>query len=119
MQLLATTGAEGGESKGLGWIEGHVRRLEPAEGRERVPHMGWNEVRPLGQPALFEGVNDASDFYFVHSYHLDTHECQAAVTDYCGGFVSAVERGHVFGVQFHPEKSQRAGLRVLKNFLAI
>jgi len=120
MQLLATTGHEGGETAGLGWIDGDVVRLEPTDLDRRVPHIGWNELNPQGHDDLFEGVPSGADVYFVHSYHLACRDEAdvAATTPYCGGFVSAVRRGNVAGFQFHPEKSQRHGLQLLSRFLA-
>ena len=118
MQLLATVGAEGGADRGLGWIDGEVVRLEPRDG-ERVPHVGWNEVHAVDNSALFRGIEPGRDFYFVHSYHLACRD-QAAVaarTPAYGGFAAAVAGEHVMGVQFHPEKSQRVGFQLLKNFL--
>lgn len=119
MQLLATAGHEGGRTDGLGWVAGEVVRLEPTGAGERVPHVGWNEVHTSGASPLFEGIPDRTDFYFVHSFHLrcDDGGDVLATTPYCGSFTSAVARGHVFGVQFHPEKSQRHGIRLLRNFL--
>lgn len=121
MQLLGSRGFEGGVTEGLGWIDGQVRRLEPAGGDHRIPHIGWNEVAFTRASPLFVGVDTGHDFYFVHSYHLVCHDKEhvLAVTPYCGGFVSAIARGRIFGVQFHPEKSQRLGFQVLRNFLAV
>jgi glutamine amidotransferase len=121
MQLLATKGWEGKETEGLGWIDGEVRRLEPVGCDTRVPHIGWNEVILAQESPLFEGIPSGKDFYFLHSYHFCcANESEVlARTPYCGGFVSAVGRGRVLGVQFHPEKSQRVGFQVLKNFLSI
>lgn len=121
MQLLATEGREGQCTKGLGWIDGEVRRLVPDDPRVRIPHMGWNEVRHGSSLSLFDGIPSGTDFYFVHSFHLacDQTEQVAATTPYCGQFTSAVHRGLVFGVQFHPEKSQKHGLQLLRNFLSI
>jgi glutamine amidotransferase len=121
MQMLATKGWEGGETEGLGWIDGEVRKLEPVGEDRRIPHIGWDEVAVAGISPLFEGIARGKDFYFVHSYHF---RCRSdrdvlAHTSYCGGFVSAVGRGQVFGVQFHPEKSQRAGFQMLKNFMSL
>lgn len=118
MQLFATFGHEGEETPGLGLVPGVVRRIEPG-GDERVPHVGWNEVVVERPSQLFEGIESGRDFYFVHSYHLDCDQPEhvIATTPYGGGIVSAVRRGSVFGVQFHPEKSQRGGLRLLANFL--
>jgi glutamine amidotransferase len=83
--------------------------------------MGWNEVAPRGDATLFDGIAPSTDFYFVHSYHVipRSPEDVQATTPYCGGFTSAVEHGTIFGVQFHPEKSQRAGFQVLRNFVAV
>ena len=121
MQLFASRGEEVEESAGLGWIEGEVKRLEPAGEDRRIPHVGWNEVLFEPDAPLFRGIEPGRDFYFVHSFHIcPRHERhRLATTPYAGGFVSAVGRDLIFGVQFHPEKSQRAGLRVLKNFLAM
>jgi len=120
MQLLAVLGREGEDTKGLGWIDADVTRLVPAGGDRRVPHVGWNEVHASRDSVLFEGIPTGADFYFVHSFHVACRDDAEvlATTPYCGGFVSAVQRGHVFGVQFHPEKSQQWGLRLLKNFLS-
>jgi glutamine amidotransferase len=121
MQLLAEQGTEGGDTAGLGWVAGKVQRLRPTDQDRRLPHVGWNEVEPARASPLFEGVRRGTDFYFVHSYHLCPTDGAdvLARTPYAAGFVSAVQHGLVFGVQFHPEKSQRAGFRVLKNYLAL
>jgi glutamine amidotransferase len=119
MQLLADHGNEGGAADGLGIFPGEVEKLVPQAANERVPHVGWNEVRLSEETALFEGIPDQSDFYFVHSYHLKpkSPESVFGITDYCGGFVSAIRRGNTWGVQFHPEKSGPLGYRLLKNFV--
>lgn len=121
MQLLADRGFEGGENKGLGLISGEVRRLVPDVPGIRIPHVGWNEVSPRAGSALFEGIPGRSDFYFVHSYAFRPARAEdaAATTPYCGGFVSAVARENVFGVQFHPEKSSKRGFMLLRNFLKV
>ncbi len=121
MQLLATKGLEGGKTQGLGWIEGEVKRLEPDRPDIRIPHVGWNEVMFNKPSPLFEGITTDKDFYFVHSYHFSCKHPQEAIahTPYCGNFVSAVNKDNIFGVQFHPEKSQRLGFHVLRNFLAL
>jgi imidazole glycerol-phosphate synthase subunit HisH len=121
MQLLAIRSWEGGENTGLGWLDGEVRRLEPKGQDYRIPHIGWNEVN-FGQDApLFRGIASGKDFYFVHSYHFRCRDAGdvMAYTPYCGGFVSAVRTGHILGVQFHPEKSQRVGLQLLNNFMTL
>lgn len=120
MQLLVERGSEGGDSQGLGLIPGEVSRLEPVNG-ERVPHIGWNEVNPASDSPLFAGIEPGGDFYFVHSFEariVDPSHA-AATTPYAGGFCSAVSHGLVHGVQFHPEKSQRNGFAVVRNFLEI
>ncbi len=120
MQLMATRGFEIRESPGLDLIPGEVRRLRPGNPVERIPHIGWNEVRATDQCPLFKGIPTNSDFYFVHSYHFCCEaQFAAAHTPYADGFVSALQRGTTFGTQFHPEKSQRLGFRLLCNFLAL
>ncbi len=121
MQLLAALGHEVEETKGLGWFDGDATRLVPTVGERRVPHVGWNEVRLARDSPLFAGIPPEADFYFVHSFHVEcAHDDDVlATTPYCGGFTSALQREHVYGVQFHPEKSQRYGLALLKNFLAV
>ena len=121
MQLLATEGLEGSRTAGLGLIAGTVQRLAPNGQPIRVPHIGWNEVDLVRPSPVFEGITSGRDFYFVHSYALvcDRDEDVLARTSYGAGFVAAVECGNVFGVQFHPEKSQKLGLQLLRNFLAL
>jgi glutamine amidotransferase len=120
MQLL-TERSEEGELPGLGWIEGEtVRfRFDPKERGLRVPHMGWNSVKPRRADCLFHGADDETGFYFVHSYHavLRHPEDILAETEHGYEFPSALRRGCIFGTQFHPEKSHRHGMLLLKNFL--
>jgi len=120
MQLMAAVGQEGEPTDGLGWIDARCERFVPTEADRRVPHVGWNDVTPQVDSPLFAGIPPGTDFYFVHSFHVACADGASvlATTPYCGGFTSAVQRGHAFGVQFHPEKSQRFGLRLLENFLA-
>ena len=118
MQLLADRGVEHGITAGLGWIAGEVRLIEPADPSIKVPHMGWNDVRPmphLDGAALIE----PGEAYFLHSYHLVPEEGRniAAMSDHGGGIVAAVARDNILGVQFHPEKSQAYGLALLSRFL--
>jgi glutamine amidotransferase len=117
MQLLADHGTEGGEHKGLGFIPGAVQVLNGTG--ERVPHVGWNEVNHASPHPLFDGIDSGKDFYFVHSFHVVPNDDAVVLarTPYCGGFVSTVNSGRVYGTQFHPEKSQRPGLQLLRNFL--
>jgi imidazole glycerol-phosphate synthase subunit HisH len=120
MQLMASRGLEGGDTPGLDLVPGVVRRLEPDRPDVRVPHVGWNEVAQAEPCALWDQIPDLTNFYFVHSYHFDCPEdFVAGRTDYCGGFVSVIHRDHIFGVQFHPEKSLDLGLRLLANFIAL
>lgn len=121
MQLLATAGWEGGKTLGLGWIHGEVQRLQLNGHQERIPHVGWNEIDFVQPCTLLQNIPSGKDFYFAHSYALVCANQQnvIATTAYCGGFPSVVSSGKIFGVQFHPEKSQRFGLQLIKNFLAI
>jgi glutamine amidotransferase len=121
MQLLSGKGHEGGETPGLGWIEGEVEKLRTLDAGERLPHVGWNEVHPSRHSPLWDRIEPGRDFYFTHSYAFRTLRAQdvLATTPFCGGFVSAVGRDNVLGVQFHPEKSQKAGFQLIKNFLAL
>lgn len=121
MQLLSMTSAEGGTYQGLGMIDADVRRFELEDSALRVPHMGWNEVYPSRASLLFDGIPDGTDFYFVHSYHVQCHSGDdvLATTPYGVDFCCAVNHENLYGVQFHPEKSQAAGMRLLGNFLAL
>lgn len=121
MQVMATKGTEGEETEGLGLIEGTVKRLKPESRDTRIPHIGWNEVHYVRSSPLFEGISTGKDFYFVHSYHFCCSDKNNIIarTPYCGGFTSAISKGNIFGTQFHPEKSQKVGFQVLKNFISI
>lgn len=120
MQLMAERGVEVRPSEGLGLIPGEAVRLKPACEADRIPHMGWNEVHFRPECPLFDGIGQDKDFYFVHSYHFRcSSEFSVATTPYAGGFVSVVGRGKVFGTQFHPEKSQKLGFALLRNFLKL
>jgi len=118
MQLLADRGCEFGNSAGLGWIAGEVRPIVPAPDR-CVPHTGWNEVTFAGPHQVFDSAS-VRDFYFGHSFHFDPENAAhvIGVTDYHGAIVAAVARDNILGVQFHPEKSQAAGLSLIGDFLA-
>jgi len=120
MQLLAQGSSEASEDvAGLGIIPGTNLRLAPRQG-ERVPHIGWNAVEKRRPCSLLSGIPDGSDFYFVHSYHLISPDPMVVATSsYCGSFASVVQDGSVMGTQFHPEKSQKAGFQLLRNFLSI
>ncbi len=119
MQLMATTGYEGEETQGLGFIDGEVTLLQPQAG-ERIPHIGWNQAVLTREHPLLKDVPSSSDFYFVHSYRLrpTREEDVLATTPYGGGFPSIVGHGTIVGTQFHPEKSQKPGFQLLRNFLS-
>jgi len=122
MQMLACSSEEGSRS-GLGWIDGEVKKFNPSslKNSTRLPHMGWNDIKPLKSSDLLEGLDHDARFYFLHSYYF---QCQKnenilAVTDYDGEFACIVNSGNIFGVQFHPEKSHQWGIQLLKNFADI
>ena len=117
LQLLMERGYEDGEHEGLGVLAGDCVRFDvPRE--YKVPHMGWNQVRCRQRSAIFEGIDDGAHFYFVHSYYVVPRDESmiATETDYSLPFCSSIARGNLFATQFHPEKSQANGLRLLKNF---
>lgn len=120
MQLLATVGTEHGRHTGLGWVSGSSLRLPAADGL-RLPHIGWNDVSFTQSRGLYKGLTSPQSFYFVHSYTLqpDNSSVITGITEYGADFVASVEVDNVFATQFHPEKSHRAGLTVLKNFLEL
>ena len=121
MQLMARVGREHGDHDGFGWIDGEVVAIEPGQGRLRIPHMGWNELafERAGHP-VFAGIADGEHAYFVHGYQLVCARAEdtLAWVDYGGPITAAVGRDNLVGTQFHPEKSQAAGLRIIANFLA-
>ncbi|MFN8533058.1 MAG: imidazole glycerol phosphate synthase subunit HisH [Dehalococcoidia bacterium] len=116
-QVLATTGEEFGTHQGLGWVPGVVRRFD--EVGLIVPHVGWNEIEPQVESPLFRRLGHAPCFYFVHSYRFvaDDRRMVAATCEYGGSFAAAILYRNIFATQFHPEKSQDVGLRLLENFL--
>jgi glutamine amidotransferase len=116
MQVLAQTGSEHGTHEGLGWIPGTVERLDSRG--SPLPHVGWNAVSPRPNASLFSGLDSTSDFYFIHSYAVKTDpEFIASETEYANLFCSSIQNNNIFGVQFHPEKSQKSGQRLLSTFL--
>jgi glutamine amidotransferase len=119
MQLLADVGREHGDHQGLGWIKGEVVRLTPSEPALKVPHMGWNALSLMQPHALFEGMADGTDVYFVHSFYMRPTDAAhiLATTDYAGSIPAIVGRDNIAGTQFHPEKSQAEGLAFLERFL--
>jgi len=119
MQLLAGRGTEGGECKGLDLIPGEVKRLDMLGCEYRIPHVGWNNVRVLGRNIeLFAGIPNDTDFYFVHSFAFEAMDATHILADVQYGirFPAVIGHRNVFGTQFHPEKSSRLGLRLLRNF---
>ena len=118
MQMLAARSDEGSEP-GLGWVPGSVKRFDDStvDQKTRLPHMGWNDVVPSNGNALFADL-PAPRFYFLHSYFFEPSDRRyvLATADYMGSFAAAVQSGHIFGVQFHPEKSHQWGVQLLKNF---
>lgn len=119
MQMLAHSSEEG-KLPGLGWIDGVVKKFDTSHllHKTRLPHMGWNQINPKKENKLFHELSDGSRFYFLHSYYFQCHHEKdtAAETDYGDLFSSAVNSGNIYGVQFHPEKSHRNGIQLLKNF---
>jgi glutamine amidotransferase len=123
MQLMATRGLEFGETPGLGWIPGDVKAIEPKDNMLKIPHMGWNTLRVQSAHPLLAGIKTGPDglhAYFVHSFHLvsGSRRVIVAETDYGGPVTAMVADGNTAGTQFHPEKSQILGLKLLANFLA-
>jgi glutamine amidotransferase len=117
MQLLANTGYENGEHKGLGWIEGKIKKLEVKN--LKLPHMGWNNVKIINKSKKMNFNQENKDFYFVHSYFFDCFDNKNVVglTSYGLDFASIVAKENIYGVQFHPEKSSDQGLGLIKDFL--
>lgn len=121
MQAMARRSFEYGEHEGLGWFDADVVRLTPADATLRVPHVGWNQVSYQKGHALFRGLPKTPDFYFVHSFYMKCRNATdvIATADYGGPVTAAVANDNIFGTQFHPEKSQDFGLKVLENFAAL
>ena len=120
MQLMAEFGYEHGKHTGLGWLEGVVKTLEPINNSIKIPHMGWNELDIInGHHPLFAGFKNKQHVYFVHSYHMicNNSDDVMAKTDYGGSISAIVGRDNMVGTQFHPEKSQRVGLKLISNFI--
>jgi len=119
MQLMATRGLEHGETPGFGWIPGDVVRLAPGDPALKVPHMGWNDLRITARHPVLDGIETGEHVYFVHSYHLMPSDPGAvlAEVDHAQRVTAMVGRANMVGTQFHPEKSQATGLRLIANFL--
>ncbi|OPX56818.1 glutamine amidotransferase [Oceanospirillum multiglobuliferum] len=123
MQLLSLFGTEGGDSKGLGFINAYVDKIDDFNGRLVIPHMGWNELSSIDHP-LFRNVHKDACFYFVHSYAMQISDkaesnLEVIYTDYEQPVVAFVAKNHIYGAQFHPEKSQQPGLTFLRNFVEL
>ena len=121
MQLFSSFGDEDGGSDGLGWIEGKVKKISLQDLSLKLPHMGWNNIQISSNSKLLNGINNDSHFYFVHSYSFDVDKKKyvSATTNYSIEIVSAIEKENIFGTQFHPEKSQSNGIKILENFVKI
>ncbi len=122
MQMMAL-GSEEGQVQGLGWFDAHVCRIDDTQLRSRthLPHMGWNDVEPVRTDGLMSELGAGARFYFLHSYYFEPNDPTdvLATTVYGQRFACAVQRGHIYGVQFHPEKSHYWGIQLLKNFAAL
>ena len=119
MQMFADVGFEETETKGLGWIPGKVSKINNKNGKFKLPHIGWNEIIITKESNIFKNIENKSHMYFVHSYELTTKQknCVVATTNYGNQIIVAIVKDNIFGTQFHPEKSQKNGLKILENFL--
>jgi len=119
MQLFAKTGYESQETKGFGWIDAEVRKINNMNKKLKLPHMGWNEIELKKDCFLFSNIKNKSHVYFIHSYEFMTKqkECVVATTNYGNSIIVSVVKENIVGTQFHPEKSQKNGLIILENFL--
>lgn len=119
MQLMGTTGFEYKATKGLGWVDGEVHKITPNDPKLKVPHMGWNDLFIETDHPVLQGLSTGDHAYFVHSYHMQmqTPHHRLAHVDYGGDITAIVGRDTMIGMQFHPEKSSHAGLRLISNFL--
>ena len=121
MQMFADVGYEETETKGLGWISGNVSKIDNQSGKFKLPHIGWNEITITKNSNIFKNIDNKSHMYFVHSYELVPEEKSviSSTTDYSTSIVCSVEKENIFGTQFHPEKSDKLGLKLIENFLSI
>ena len=119
LQMFADIGYEESETKGLGWISGKVSKIDNQNGKFKLPHIGWNEIEIQKESRLFKDIKNKSHMYFVHSYEFipEDKSVISATTDYSSKIVCSIERENLFGTQFHPEKSDKTGLNIIKNFL--
>ena len=121
LQMFADIGYEETETKGLGWISGKVSKIDNQNGKFKLPHIGWNEINIVKDSKIFDNIEDKSHMYFVHSYEFipEDKSVIAATTDYSSKVVCAAEKDNIFGTQFHPEKSDKIGLRIIENFITL
>ena len=119
LQMFADVGYEETETKGLSWISGKVSKINNQNGKYKLPHIGWNEVNIVKDSKIFKNIENNSHMYFVHSYEFVPNDKNivSATTDYSSNHVCAVEKDNIFGTQFHPEKSDRLGLKIIENFI--
>ena len=119
LQMFADVGYEETETKGLGWISGKVSKIDNQNGKYKLPHIGWNQINILKNSKIFKQVENNSHMYFVHSYEFIPKDNRviSATTDYSTKVVCSVEKENLFGTQFHPEKSDKTGLKVINNFI--
>ena len=119
LQMFADVGYEETETKGLGWISGKVSKIDNQDGKFKLPHIGWNEINIMKDIKIFKGIENKSHMYFVHSYEFvpEDKSVISATTDYSSNVVCAAEKENIFGTQFHPEKSDKIGLKIIENFI--
>ena len=118
-QMFADVGYEETETQGLGWISGEVSKIDNQNGKFKLPHIGWNELNIVKDSQIFKNIKNKSHMYFVHSYEFIPKDKNviSATTDYSSSIVCSVEKENIFGTQFHPEKSDKEGLKIIDNFL--
>jgi len=119
LQMFADIGYEETETKGLGWISGKVTKIDNQNGKYKLPHIGWNEINIMKDSKIFKDIKDKSHMYFVHSYEFIPNDKNtiSATTNYSSSHVCAIEMENIFGTQFHPEKSDKVGLKIINNFI--
>ncbi len=121
LQMFADIGYEETETKGLGWISGKVSKIDNQNGKYKLPHIGWNQINIVKESTIFKNIENNSHMYFVHSYEFIPNDKNviSATTDYSSNIVCAVEKENIFGTQFHPEKSDNIGLKIIDNFISL
>ena len=121
MQMFADVGYEENETRGLGWISGKVSKLDNQNGKFKLPHIGWNEIKITKDSNMFKNIENRSHMYFVHSYEFipEDKKVISSTTEYSRDIVCSVEKDNIFGTQFHPEKSDKLGLKLIENFISI